>query len=99
MTYAIVKTGGKQYRVEQGQSLLVERLPEDDGAKVKLEPLLFVDGDTVLDGAGFPAATPPPEVPGSASTSEATAAVRPASSILTRCFSPTYGVPPTTEIR
>ena len=30
--YAIVKTGGKQYRVEQGQSLLVERLPDDDGA-------------------------------------------------------------------
>ena len=27
MTYAIVKTGGKQYRVEQGQTLLVERLP------------------------------------------------------------------------
>ncbi|MGA8719425.1 MAG: bL21 family ribosomal protein, partial [Solirubrobacteraceae bacterium] len=26
-TYAIVKTGGKQYRVEQGQKLLVERLP------------------------------------------------------------------------
>ena len=51
MTYAIVKTGGKQYRVEQGQSLLIERLPEDDGAKVKLEPLLFVDGETVLDGA------------------------------------------------
>jgi len=51
MTYAIVKTGGKQYRVEQGQSLLIERLPEDDGAKVKLQPLLFVDGDTVLDGA------------------------------------------------
>ena len=32
MTYAIVKTGGKQYRVEQGQTLLVERLPDDDGA-------------------------------------------------------------------
>ena len=30
--YAIVKTGGKQYRVEEGQSLLVERLPADDGA-------------------------------------------------------------------
>ena len=51
MTYAIVKTGGKQYRVEQGQTLLVERLPDDDGATVALEPLLFVDGDTVLDGA------------------------------------------------
>jgi large subunit ribosomal protein L21 len=41
MTYAIVKTGGKQYRVEEGQSLLVERLPADEGAKVTLEPLLY----------------------------------------------------------
>src|SRR5438270_6908275 len=48
--YAIVKTGGKQYRVEQGQSLLVERLPADDGAKVQLEPLLYVDGSSVVDG-------------------------------------------------
>ncbi len=51
MTYAIVKTGGKQYRVEQGLSLLVERLPADDGAKVELEPLLYVDGSNVVDGA------------------------------------------------
>ena len=50
MSYAIVKTGGKQYRVEQGESLLVERLSEDDGASVQLEPLLYVDGDTVVDG-------------------------------------------------
>jgi large subunit ribosomal protein L21 len=49
--YAIVKTGGKQYRVEQGQSLLVERLPAEDGANVSLQPLLYVDGDTVLDSA------------------------------------------------
>ena len=48
--YAIVKTGGKQYRVEQGQYLLVERLPVEDGASVELEPLLYVDGSTVLDG-------------------------------------------------
>ena len=48
--YAIVKTGGKQYRVQQGESLLVERLPEDDGAKVQLEPLLYVDGSNVVDG-------------------------------------------------
>ncbi len=50
MTYAIVKTGGKQYRVEQGQTLLVERLPGDDGDSVSLEPLLFVDGPDVIDG-------------------------------------------------
>jgi large subunit ribosomal protein L21 len=48
--YAIVKTGGKQYRVEEGQSLLVERLSADDGARVQLEPLLYVDGEKVLDG-------------------------------------------------
>ena len=49
--YAIVKTGGKQYRVEQGQSLLIERLPADDGATVELEPLLYVDGSDVVDGS------------------------------------------------
>jgi large subunit ribosomal protein L21 len=48
--YAIVKTGGKQYRVEQGQSLLVERLPAADGDTVALHPLLFVDGGDVVDG-------------------------------------------------
>lgn len=39
--YAIVKVGGKQYRVEKGDSLLVDRMPEDQGAKVSLEPLMF----------------------------------------------------------
>src|SRR5579875_3408557 len=48
--YAIVKTGGKQYRVQEGQSLLVERLPEKDGASVSLTPLLYVNGDQVVDG-------------------------------------------------
>ena len=48
--YAVVKTGGKQYRLEQGQTLLVERLPVDEGASVKLDTLLYVDGDTVVDG-------------------------------------------------
>ena len=48
--YAIVKTGGKQYRVEQGQTLLVERLPVGDGESVSLQPLLFVDGSSVVDG-------------------------------------------------
>jgi large subunit ribosomal protein L21 len=49
MTYAIVKTGGKQYRVEQGQTLLVERLAVEDGESVSLEPLLFVDGSNGVD--------------------------------------------------
>ena len=51
--YAIVKTGGKQYRVEEGQSLLVERLPASDGDSVDLQPLLFVDGSNVVDGDGL----------------------------------------------
>jgi large subunit ribosomal protein L21 len=53
MTYAIVKTGGKQYRVEEGQTLLVERLPAGDGESVALQPLLFVDGSEVVDGEGL----------------------------------------------
>src|SRR5436190_2144009 len=44
--YAIVKVGGKQYRVEKGDSLVVDRLREDQGAKVALEPLLLAgDGN------------------------------------------------------
>src|ERR1700733_1533422 len=51
--YAIVKTGGKQYRVEQGQTLLVERLPQEEGAVVELEPLLFRSAETVFDADGL----------------------------------------------
>jgi large subunit ribosomal protein L21 len=49
--YAIVKTGGKQYRVEEGQTLLVERLPGDAGAKVALEPILFRSDEIVFGDA------------------------------------------------
>ena len=49
--YAIVKTGGKQYRVQEGQNLLVERLAAGDGESVLLAPLLYVDGDRIVDGA------------------------------------------------
>ncbi len=45
--YAVVKTGGKQYRVEQGQQLQVERLG-DEATDVQLKPVLLVDGDTIL---------------------------------------------------
>ena len=48
--YAIVKTGGKQYRVQEGQNLLVERLTAADGESVSLTPLLYVNGDQVVDG-------------------------------------------------
>jgi large subunit ribosomal protein L21 len=50
--YAIVKTGGKQYRVQEGQHLLVERLRGSDvGSTVELQPLLAVDGENVVDRA------------------------------------------------
>jgi len=48
--YAIVKTGGKQYRVEEGQHLLVEKLAVDEGASVSLEPLMYRGDDEILDG-------------------------------------------------
>ncbi len=44
--YAVIKTGGRQYRVEQGQVLEVNRLAE--GADDSLTPILLVDGGTVL---------------------------------------------------
>lgn len=47
--YAIVRTGGKQYRVERGQRLLVERLAVKEGAEVSLEPLLYRSEEAVLD--------------------------------------------------
>ncbi len=51
--YAIVKTGGKQYRVERGQRLLVERLPDAEGASVALQPLMYRSEETVFDGKGL----------------------------------------------
>jgi large subunit ribosomal protein L21 len=51
--YAIVKTGGKQYRVERGQRLLIERLAVDEGANVALEPILYRSEEAVFDKAGL----------------------------------------------
>lgn len=45
--YAVIKTGGKQYRVSEGDELQVERLGVDEG-EVSLTPVLLVDGDTVV---------------------------------------------------
>jgi large subunit ribosomal protein L21 len=51
--YAIIKTGGKQYRVERGQRLLIERLSAEEGAQVSLQPILFRSDEAVLDKAGL----------------------------------------------
>ena len=41
--YAVIQTGGKQYRVEQGEVLRVEKLAGDAGSKVTFDTLLFAD--------------------------------------------------------
>jgi large subunit ribosomal protein L21 len=66
MAYAVIKTGGKQYRVEAGDSLLVERLPDDVGATVELTPLLLAGGgsDPKFDAGAIGNATVKAEVVG-----------------------------------
>jgi large subunit ribosomal protein L21 len=49
--YAVIRTGGKQYKVTQGDTLDVEALPAAPGADVELdEVLLLIDGDKVTVG-------------------------------------------------
>ncbi|MDY6990564.1 MAG: 50S ribosomal protein L21 [Thermodesulfobacteriota bacterium] len=49
--YAVISTGGKQYRVSEGQTIRVEKLPGEVGAPVSFDRvLLFSDGDTVKVG-------------------------------------------------
>ena len=51
--YAVIETGGKQYKVEKGTALLVDRLPAKEGEKVSLRAVMFRDGDVVTDSAGL----------------------------------------------
>ena len=49
--YAVIKTGGKQYRVSAGEKLKVEQIPADIGAEIVLDQVLMVsDGDAVRLG-------------------------------------------------
>jgi len=50
--YAVIQTGGKQERVEEGQTLAVERLAASEGDEITFAPILVVDGETVLAGPG-----------------------------------------------
>ena len=45
--YAIVKTGGKQYKVAEGDHVEVEKLEGEPGTAISLTPVLTVDGSTV----------------------------------------------------
>ncbi len=51
--YAVIKTGGKQYRVSEGQTLRVEKLPGSVGDKVTFGEVLLVGGDTTKIGQPF----------------------------------------------
>ena len=48
--YAVIKTGGKQYRVCEGDRLRVEKLPGDVGSAIEFEDVLMLGGDKVAIG-------------------------------------------------
>ncbi|WP_456378801.1 50S ribosomal protein L21 [Thiolapillus sp.] len=52
--YAVIQTGGKQYRVSEGMTLKVEKINAEEGASVELDKVLMVaDGDNVQVGAPY----------------------------------------------
>ena len=52
--YAVIKTGGKQYRVAVGQKLKIEQIPADIGQEISLDQVLSVgEGDTLKIGIPF----------------------------------------------
>jgi large subunit ribosomal protein L21 len=52
--YAVIKTGGKQYKVSEGDTVRVEKLAGDIGTAIALEQvLMLVDGDKIEIGAPF----------------------------------------------
>ena len=49
--YAVIKTGGKQYRVAPGEKLKIEQIPADIGSEIVLDQILMVsDGEAVTVG-------------------------------------------------
>lgn len=51
--YAIIETGGKQYRVSEGTKLRVETLPAEVGGEVSLDKVLMLGGDNVIVGKPY----------------------------------------------
>lgn len=50
--YAVIKTGGKQYRVTSGEKIKVEQIPADVGAEITIDQVLMVgEGESVKIGA------------------------------------------------
>src|SRR4029079_9142293 len=51
--YAVIETGGKQYRVEKGDDLLVDRMRKKEGETVSLRAVAFSDKEMVIDPKGL----------------------------------------------
>lgn len=52
--YAVIKTGGKQYRVNEGETLKVEKLQAEEGASIDFDKILMIaDGDQVAVGTPY----------------------------------------------
>ncbi|HYN78152.1 MAG TPA: 50S ribosomal protein L21 [Lamprocystis sp. (in: g-proteobacteria)] len=52
--YAVIQTGGKQYRVAEGDTLRIEKILADEGTTVEIDKVLMVsDGDAVRVGAPY----------------------------------------------
>jgi large subunit ribosomal protein L21 len=51
MAYAVIKTGGKQYRIQEGDKFDVEKLDVEVDSEIKFDVLLVVDGDSMKIGA------------------------------------------------
>ena len=51
--YAIIVTGGKQYKVEEGQAIFVEKLDAKQGDKVTFDKVILVSGDDTKIGTPF----------------------------------------------
>ena len=64
--FAVIRTGGKQYKVAKDDVLLVERLEGEPGSTVALDVLMVGDGATVSNGASLGQATVSAEVVGPA---------------------------------
>ncbi|OGO00794.1 MAG: 50S ribosomal protein L21 [Chloroflexi bacterium RBG_13_52_12] len=54
MNYAIIESGGKQYKVTEGQTIEIDRLEAEEGGSVQLDKVLLIaDGDNVTVGKPF----------------------------------------------
>lgn len=51
--YAVIETGGKQYKVSEGDFIFVEKLEVEDGATVEIDKVLAVGGEEIKIGAPY----------------------------------------------